>query len=270
MNDETKSFWQAHLSTSDGPLFHFVPSSFCDIRLLDLTVQEIDFAFFLLQAKGITSERALMNAVATSMNAPPLNISNWNVVLDVTRDLSWSNSNGYVLTIDDGNNLPSLPDGAFSSFIAILEATVRDWRDERGEFAERTGPVPFHVVFCGNEALKRSLLNELKEPFCGHEVGSSIQVFGSPGTLKSTASYQDAEKLACSGADPELVLSFLREHGMDERDSIYSIAGLFGKSIPAAKSLIYMSKTWSELRNRDEQRRKIASDALEDAGWDDD
>jgi hypothetical protein len=49
-----------------------------------------------------------------------------------------------------------------------LEATVRDWRDERGEFGERTGPVAFHVIFSGCETLKESLLGELREPLCEH------------------------------------------------------------------------------------------------------
>lgn len=81
--------------------------------------------------------------------------------------------------------------------------------------------------------------------------------------------YQDAEKLVFSGADPELVLSFLREHGMDERDSMYSIAGLLGKTIPQAKSLLYHSHTWAEISKRDELRRTIARDALGDFGWGD-
>ena len=41
---------------------------------------------------------------------------------------------------------------------------------------------------------------------------------------------------------------------MDELDSMYSIAGLTGATITDAKSLIYNSQIWSEVRKRDEQQ----------------
>jgi hypothetical protein len=190
----------------------------------------------------------------------------WNGLLDLMRDLSWTKAKGYVLIISCNDALPSLPNRIVATLIEVLEATVRDWRDERGEFGERNGPVAFHVIFSAGEVLKESLLRELREPLCEHKEELSVNIFPAPVRLRETAIYRDAENLVSTGADPEMVLSFLRDHGMDERDSMYSIAGLMGKTVTEAKSLIYRSKTWPEVRKRDEQFRKVAQDALKDLG----
>jgi hypothetical protein len=232
--------------------------------------EEIGFALFRVEAEEIKSEPALMDIFAASMNLPSYFGRNWDALLDLTRDLSWTKAEGYVLIISGGDNLSSLPNGIFSSLIAVLEATVRDWRDERGEFGERPGPLAFHVIFSGGEALKESLLGELREPFCEHLGELSVNIFPAPVRLRKTAIYRDAENLVSAGADPEMLLLFFREQGMDERDSMYSIAGLMGATITEAKSLVYNSQTWSEVRERDEQVRKVARDALRDFGWEDD
>ena len=78
---------------------------------------------------------------------------NWDALLDWTRDLSWDKGKGYVLILANADSLLSLDNKEFSIFVRVLEATIRDWRDERGEYRERTEPVPFHVVFSGTDAL---------------------------------------------------------------------------------------------------------------------
>lgn len=95
--------------------------------------------------------------------------------------------------------------------------------------------MPFHVIFSGEEGLKEALLNEASEPICEHTGKLSLKIFLEAKRLNNTDTYQNARKLISAGADPELVLSFLREYGMDSRDSKYAIAGLMGKTIPEAK-----------------------------------
>jgi hypothetical protein len=251
-------------------LAHFIPADILDFESIERAAREIGFALFLIEAKGIESEPVLMDAFATSMNLPSYFGRDWNGLLDLSRDLSWTKAEGYVLIFSGGDTLPSLPDGMFSTLIDVLEATVRDWRDERGEYGERTGPVAFHVIFSGGEGLKESLLGELREPLCEHVERSFVSIFPAPVRLRETAIYRDAKNLVSTGADPELILSFLREHGMDERDSMYSIAGLMGATVTEAKFLIYNSQTWSEVRGRDEQFRKVARDALKEFGLEND
>jgi hypothetical protein len=270
MNDETGGFWRTHLTSTESPLIHFAAVNALDIQSIKEVAGETGFAHFIVEAEGIDSELALMDAFGKSMNFPSYFGRNWNALLDLTRDLSWTNAEGFVLVISGGDHLPSLPDGIFAPLIDVLEATIRDWRDERGEYAERTGPVPFHVIFPGGETLKESLLGQLREPLCEHVGELSIKKFPAPVRLRKTAIYEDAEKLVSTGGDTELVLSFLREQGMDERDSMYLIAGLMGMTVTEAKSMIYKSETWSEVRGRDEQFRKVARDALREFGWEND
>lgn len=267
MSDKTETFWRTHLASANSPLIHFISANVLDFESIKEAVSEICFAFFLVEAKEINSETALMDAFAKAMSFPSYFGRNWDALLDLTRDLSWTKAEGYVLIVSRGDNLPSLPNGVFSSLISVLEATVRDWRDERGEFGERTGPVAFHVIFSGGETLKESLLGELREPLCEHIEKLSVNIFPAPVRLRKTAIYREAERLLPTGTDPELLLSFLRDHGMDERDSMYSIAGLMGMTITEAKSLIYHSQTWPEIREREERFRTVARDALKKLGW---
>lgn len=168
MNDKAEDFWQTQLASTDGPLIHFVPTRLFDWKSMKEVASKIGFALFVVQAEEIKSELALMNAISESTNRPPDSVTNWNVLLDVLRDLPWTKANGYIVVIAGGDNLPSLPNEGFASLVSTFEATVRDWRDERGEFGERSASVPFHVVFSGGARLKQALLGELKEPPCEH------------------------------------------------------------------------------------------------------
>jgi hypothetical protein len=266
MNDKAEILWRAHLGDINRPLIHFVPAALLDFPSIGTAVDELGFTLFVIDAREIKSEPDLIEAFAKSMNFPSYFGKNWNAVLDFTRDLSWTKANGYVLVISNGDDLVPLPNRVFASLIAIVEETVTDWRDARGDYRERSGPVSFHMIFSGGEALKEALLGELREPFCEHTTMFSVNIFQTP-VLENAVAYRDAERLIDAGADTEMVLSFLREQSVDERDSAYMISGLLGMTIPESKALIYGSQTWPELRDRDEQFRQIARDALRDFGW---
>ncbi len=160
MSDTAGSFWRTHLLSTDRPLVHFVPADLLDLDSIKGAAGEIGFAFFLLNAREVDSEPTLMGVFAESMTLPSYFGRNWDALLDLTTDLSWKKAKGYVLTIDNAENLPSLPNRIFSSLVAVMEATVRDWRDERGEYSERAGPVCFHVIFSGGRFSKEALLCE--------------------------------------------------------------------------------------------------------------
>jgi hypothetical protein len=269
MTDEKESFWRAHLDDTDGALFHFLAANLLDLPAIGTAARELGFNRFLVDCEHIGCEASFMDVFTKAMDLPPSPKANWNTLLDQTRDLSWTSASGYVLIISSGDPLALLPGGFFPTLVQVLEATVRDWRDERGEFGERHGPISFHVIFSGGEILKQALLEELREPLCEHVSELSVKIVQAAAPLRRTATYREAEDLIRSGASPENVMLFLRERGLDELESMYSIAALFEKSIPDARSLINSSRAWSELRNRDGIFRQVARDALRDLGDED-
>jgi hypothetical protein len=95
----------------------------------------------------------------------------------------------------------------------------------------------------------------------------SVRIVRTPGGVGGTEYFRDAEKLIQGGADRELVLSFLRERGVSEVDSIYVLAGLMDKGIPEAKALVDNSQTWSDRYETDARIREAARDALRDLGF---
>jgi len=52
--------------------------------------------------------------------------------------------------------------------IGVMETTVKDWRDERGEYGERKGPIAFHVIWSNGLRLLERLKRDLEEPVCVH------------------------------------------------------------------------------------------------------
>lgn len=256
-----------HLKGTDRPLFHYVPASRFHFDQVEAAARDLGYNYFVVDGDNVDSEAALMGAFATSMNFPLYFGANWNALLDLTRDLSWTKAEGHVLIIANANALPSLPHELFSTLVDVLEATTRDWRDERGEYGERPGPVPFHTIFSGSDGLRESLRSALMEPLCKHNEDDRVEILAVPTRLQNTAAYHDAEQLLRSGADPELLMMFLRDKGMDERDSIYAIAALLEKTIPEARSLIDNSRAWAEfLHRREEQFRQVARDFLRESG----
>lgn len=269
MSDETKTeFWRRHLIGVENPLVHFVPPDWLNSKIIQEASSELGFALFSIDAQHLHSVPALMDAFAGAMNFPTYFGRNWNAVLDLTRDLSWNKAKGYVLVLSNADPLLQLESHAFSSLIRVMEATVRDWRDERGEYGERTGPVPFHVVYSGADDLRGALLQESKEPLCIHETELSVRVVRAPGGLSGAEPFRDAQRLLQSGAELELILLFLRDRGYGQQDSIYAIAGLIDESIPKAKTLVDHSQTWSaHLYEQDARLRELARKALRDLGF---
>lgn len=74
----------------------------------------------------------------------------------------------------------------------------------------------------------------------------------------------DACRLVTAGADRETILVFLRERGFNKIDSIKTIRGVFGLSMPEAKDLIDHSAAWSDRFEYDMEFRETAIRALRD------
>jgi hypothetical protein len=269
MSDETKEqFWRRHLSGVDNPLVHFLPCPCLDVQVLDRACNELEFAFFLIDVHQVPSATELIELFANAMEFPGSSGRNWDVLLDLTRDLSWTKAKGYVLALSNADSLLSLANHGFSVLVGVLEATVRGWRDESDEFGERRTPTSFHVILSGSARLRAALLRELREPLCEHEVDKLVHVIRTPDTIANTEVFGDAQRLLRSGADLELILMFLRDRGYGKVDSIYTIAALMNKTIPQANALVDQSESWSsQTREDDLKRREAARRALRDLGF---
>lgn len=209
-----------------------------------------------------------MVALAEAMKFPDGPDSGWDALFDSMRDLSWTKASGYVLVFAKADSLIFLQEGKFSTFLSVIEVTIRDWRDKRGDYGERTAPIPFHVVLSGSDSLRAALLREVKEPLCIHREGSPVEIIRTPPAINGQEAFRGAEHLVRNGTDPEVILSFLRQHGMDKYDSMYAIAGLMGTSVSEAKAFVEESKTWSDFHSS--RFREVARRALEAWGLDDD
>jgi hypothetical protein len=78
----------------------------------------------------------------------------------------------------------------------------------------------------------------------------------------------DARRLVAARASQELVLSFLRERGLNKIDSTRAIGNLYEIGDTQAKDLVDRSQTWSDRYERDPEFREMAIRALRDLAAD--
>ena len=160
--------WHEHLSSTGVPRFHFVDSVNCDSAALLLATGDLGFVEFKVDGHRVHTKDDLVDQLAESARFPSGFGRNWDAVSDYLRDLSWVPARGYVLLVTDGDNLIRLDRRDLVAFIGVVEATIQDWRDERGEYGERSAPIAFHLVLCGTNALKAEISKVLTEAFCEH------------------------------------------------------------------------------------------------------
>ncbi|MBY0493552.1 MAG: barstar family protein [Cyanobacteria bacterium] len=129
---------------------------------------DLGFATFQIDGNGLQTKDDLLDGLAVAAKFPSYFGRNWDAASDLLRDLSWVPAEGYVLIITASENLLRMGMRDFVTFMRVVEATIRDWRDERGEFGERAAPIAFHLVLCGANVLKAELGGLLTEPLCEH------------------------------------------------------------------------------------------------------
>jgi len=147
---------------------HFIESAVCEPTMLVQAGKAVGFVTFELDGRRVGGKSDLLNELAIAVRFPPYFGCNWDAASDLLRDLSWIPAQGYVLLITNGDQLLGLGRGDLTSFVQVVETTMRFWRDERGEHNERSAAVPFHLVLCGTDFLRAGIVPILAEPLCEH------------------------------------------------------------------------------------------------------
>jgi hypothetical protein len=158
--------WRRRLAVPSS--IHLIERSACDVTGLLSASNDIGFTVFELDASRVRTPDDLMSELARVVQFPSYFGRNWDATLDLLTDLSWIPAKGYALIITASDELARIGTQDLIRFVQVLGATIHVWRDERGEYAERTSPVPFHVMLCGATNLKEMLSHVLTDPFCEH------------------------------------------------------------------------------------------------------
>ena len=252
--------WASHLSSSETPAFHFVSQTATDNAAPELPAQGESFSYFLLDVCSVSSSWDLFTLFSKVMKFPEYFGNNWNALYECLTDMSWNPRSGYVLAVKNADSLFALKPEEFQILVGVLEEAAALWR-------RKDEPRCFAVVFSGSEKVLRELKSVCKGPVCEHGVGEAPRIEHKPGGVTRFAEYEDALKLLQAGAEIELILSFLRERGIGEKDSGYILASIPESSVAAADSMVHSSSTWSDRYERDSGFREAARRALRDLGF---
>ena len=259
---ESAEIWVSHLASPETPSFHFVSQAATDITALEAAAHEDCFSCFLLDVNPAGSSRDLFALFAEVMKFPDYFGKNWNALYDCLTDTSWSTASGYVLAIKNSDSLFALKMEEFQILVGVLEEAAALWRG-------KDEPKCFAIVFSGSEKFLSELKSVCKSPVCEHGVGEAVRIEHKPGGVTRFAEYEDSLKLLSAGAEIELILSFLRERGIGERDSSYILASITRSSVATVDSMVRSSSTWSNRYKSDSVFREAARRALRDLGFSD-
>jgi RNAse (barnase) inhibitor barstar len=168
MPNSLTQYWREHLLKLGAPHVHFVEEPLCEPDAVVRAGTDLDFVTIELDASRIGAKIDFMNELSAAAKFPAYFGQNWDSVSDLLRDLSWMPAKGYVLLITNGDHLMQMESRDIAILFQVIEAAIQNWRDERGEYNERTTPIPFHLVLCGANELRTKLAHYLTEPFCDH------------------------------------------------------------------------------------------------------
>ena len=120
LKDSTKSC-VCHI-TPEG-----LPSLLAAASAAGMTVRRIDL-------KSVHSKGALFDSLSSALSFPKWFGRNWDAVADCLGDLSWLPASGYVLTLENSDELNRRLGDDFSIATQVLAAAADLWREQRVPF----------------------------------------------------------------------------------------------------------------------------------------
>ena len=106
----------------------------CSVETLRGAVAETGFALFDAELKGVKGKQNLLNALAIAASFPPEFGGNWDALADALCDLSWRESNGYVLLLRNASDTLGLSANDREIAQDIFADTVVYWRQRNKAF----------------------------------------------------------------------------------------------------------------------------------------
>ncbi len=115
---------------------------------LSKAAEQHGIAFFLVDGRKINNKEQFLRSAAQEMNFPDYFGANWDAFEDCLTDMSWHESNGFMILYDNFDGFAQdSPDG-FKTMLGILHDTVDFWRSQKK---------PFFVVMRGQGEQFRKL-----------------------------------------------------------------------------------------------------------------
>jgi len=105
-------------------------------------------AFFLVDGRKINNKEQFLRSSAHEMNFPDYFGSNWDAFEDCLTDMSWHESNGFMILYDNFGGFARDSPDEFAIMLGILRDTVDFWRSQEK---------PFFVVMRGQGEQLRKL-----------------------------------------------------------------------------------------------------------------
>ena len=120
------------------------------------------YRYFEVDLTHIKTATDLINEVAQTIKAASYFGGNWDALLDVITDLSWSPACGYIVLFKKAEALLGLPSDQLGIFLRVCLAAVERWQSGEDENGNAVSKTPFYFLFEGQEPFCR-LLTDLAE-----------------------------------------------------------------------------------------------------------
>jgi hypothetical protein len=144
--------------SSSGPFFHFVKTEFLNMLISENRGNHNDFKIFLVKGNVATKEN-LFKAFKEELSFPDYFGNNWDAFDECLNDLSWVAAKGYLVVLENGDDLINMPFNDQKLFFSVANDSVENWQKEN---------IPFHFAFIGSEILLYRLKVMVEKEICIH------------------------------------------------------------------------------------------------------
>lgn len=152
--------WQAHLSDLSKLVHTMADTLFASCEpAIQAACESLALNVFCLDGREMRDRETTFYHFARVLNYPDCP-PNWDAVSDLLMDLSWHTHCGAVVILKNASVIPLVAEER-SKLFETLRASAEYWRDEPGEYNERSSAVPFHVLVVGSPAAAQEVAQYL-------------------------------------------------------------------------------------------------------------
>ena len=121
--------WQEHL-TSAADKFHIFDRS--ERRKVEAAAKNLRCVIVDLDLSGVSSEKELLEYIASRLRFADYFGQNWNALLDMLSDMSWWESDRFLFIIEGAQSLFAEDPMTFQTFFEVLQSAAQRMRRTGG------------------------------------------------------------------------------------------------------------------------------------------
>jgi RNAse (barnase) inhibitor barstar len=155
------AWWDTHLRGFTTRSVHVAADDPAELMAIRQASERLGFTLFSVNADQLSSKASLLDTLSQVMAFPAYFGRNWDALEECINDLSWWDSQGFILLFANTDKFINSSPGDFDKFVRIAADASESWGAEG---------IPFHVIFTGSARAAEATINALEGDACNHRL----------------------------------------------------------------------------------------------------